>query len=46
MSQGYVVYYPLLILGCVGFRVGLASGRVVRRRYSELELRRIRALDA
>jgi len=45
-SQPYAVYYPLLLLGalCVVIPAGLF--RSIRKRYEEIELRRMRAMDA
>jgi len=45
-SQPYEVFYPLLIVGIVCSTVPLLSLRTLRQRYEELELRRMRALDA
>lgn len=45
-AQPYAVYYPLLLAGAIGLGVGLGILRVVRRRYQEIELRRMHALDA
>jgi hypothetical protein len=45
-SQPYEVFYPLLIVGFVCGTVPLFSLPALRRRYEELELRRMRALDA
>ncbi len=44
-SQPYAVYYPLLLLGflCVVIPAGLF--RAIRKRYEEIELRRMRAMD-
>jgi hypothetical protein len=45
-SQPYAVYYPLLLLGglCVVIPAGLF--RSIRKRYENIELRRMRAMDA
>jgi hypothetical protein len=45
-SQPYAVYYPLLLLGflCVVIPAGLF--RSIRKRYEDIELRRMRAMDA
>jgi hypothetical protein len=45
-SQPYAVYYPLLLVGflCVVIPAGLF--RSIRKRYEDIELRRMRAMDA
>jgi hypothetical protein len=45
-GQPYEVYYPLLLLGGIGAAVGFCLPRSVSKRYEELELRRMQALDA
>jgi hypothetical protein len=45
-GQPYVVYYPLILLGTIGASLGFALPRSLSRRYEELELRRMQALDA
>jgi hypothetical protein len=45
-SQPYEVYYPLLLLGGIAAAVGFFVPRVVSKRYEDLELRRMQALDA
>ena len=45
-SQPYEVFYPLLLLGLVCATLPLFLIGTVRRRYEELELRRMRAQDA
>jgi hypothetical protein len=45
-SQPYAVFYPLLLVGILCSVVPLFSLRSLRRRYEEVELRRMRALDA
>jgi hypothetical protein len=45
-DQPYAVYYPLLLLGTIGASLGFALPRSLSRRYEELELRRMQALDA
>jgi hypothetical protein len=45
-GQPYAVYYPLILLGTIGASLGFALPRSVSRRYEELELRRMQALDA
>ncbi|MHC4618664.1 MAG: hypothetical protein ACYTEQ_13035 [Planctomycetota bacterium] len=46
LSQPYGVYYPLLLLGCVCTVVPILARRSVRRRFEEIELRKIKAMDA
>lgn len=43
--QPYSVYYPCLIIGVLGVGLPLSLLRGVRRRFTELELRRMQALD-
>jgi len=45
-AQPYEVFYPPLIVGIVGSTVPLFTLPTLRRRYEELELRRMQALDA
>lgn len=45
-SQPYAVYYPLLLLGGIAAVVGFFLPRSVSKRYEDLELRRMQALDA
>lgn len=45
-SQPYEVYYPLLLLGSIAATVGFSLPRSVSKRYEDLELRRMQALDA
>jgi hypothetical protein len=45
-GQPYAVYYPLLLLGGIGAALGFTLPRSMSRRYEELELRRMQALDA
>lgn len=45
-SQPYAVYYPLLLGGIIATAVSLGVRKSVRRRYEELELRKMKALDA
>ena len=45
-SQPYEVYYPLLLLGGIAATVGFFLPRSVSKRYADLELRRMQALDA
>lgn len=45
-GQPYAVYYPLLLGGGIALPMSLFASRAVRRRYQEIELRRMRALDA
>lgn len=44
--QPYSVYYPLLLLGGIGLGVSVMHLRTARRKYSEIELQQIAALDA
>jgi len=44
--QPYEVYYPLLLLGGIAATVGFFVPRLVSKRYEDLELRRMQALDA
>jgi hypothetical protein len=43
--QPYAVYYPLLLLGALGALLGFALRPTLVRRYEQLELRRMQALD-
>ena len=45
-SQPYEVFYPLLLVGIICSIVPPFSLRALRRRYEEVELRRMQALDA
>ena len=45
-SQPYAVYYPLLLTGGLSSVSPAALLRIVRKRYEDLELRRMSALDA
>jgi len=45
-DQPYAVYYPLLLLGGIAATVGFLLPRSVSKRYEDLELRRMQALDA
>lgn len=45
-SQPYAVWYPLLLTGAIAAVLGLALRPVLRRRYQDLEERKMRALDA
>jgi hypothetical protein len=44
-SQPYVVYYPLLLIGFLATVISLGVRPSIRRRYEEIELRRMRAHD-
>ncbi|MBI1893879.1 MAG: hypothetical protein HYS14_07210, partial [Candidatus Rokubacteria bacterium] len=44
-SQPYAVYYPLLLIGLIGSVLPAALLRTIRKRYEEMELRRMRAMD-
>jgi hypothetical protein len=44
-SQPYAVYYPLLLIGFLATVVPLGLRPSIRRRYEEIELRRMRARD-
>jgi hypothetical protein len=45
-GQPYDVVYPLLLIGTLTAALGFGLPRTLSKRYEELELRRIRALDA
>ena len=45
-GQPYQVYYPLVLLGGIGGAAGFVLPRSLSKRYEELELRRMQALDA
>ena len=45
-SAPYQTYYPLLLLSAIALTVPAFSLPGVRKRYEEIELRRMRALDA
>ena len=45
-GQPYQVYYPLVLLGSIGGAAGFVLPPSLSKRYEELELRRIQALDA
>ena len=44
-SQPYAVYYPLLLIGFLVTVIPLGLRPSIRRRYEEIELRRMRAHD-
>ena len=44
-SQPYAVYYPLLLIGFLAVVIPLGLRPSIRRRYEEIELRRMRARD-
>jgi hypothetical protein len=44
-SQPYAVYYPLLLLGVLGTVIPLGLRPFLKRRYQDLELRRMQAMD-
>jgi len=46
VGQPYAVYYPLLLLGTISAGLGFSLPRSLIKRYEELELGRMRALDA
>ena len=46
VGQSYAVYYPLLLIGVISAALGFSLSRSMYRRYEELELRRMQALDA
>jgi hypothetical protein len=46
LAQPYAVYYPLLLMGLICALLGTGLVRTVRKRYDELELRKMRAMDA
>jgi hypothetical protein len=46
MGQPYAVFYPLALLGTISVALGFSLPRSLSKRYEELELRRMQALDA
>jgi hypothetical protein len=46
LGQPYAVYYPLVLVGTISAALGFSLPRSLARRYEELELRRMQALDA
>lgn len=44
-GQPYAVYYPLLLFGAIGTALGFSLPRTLARRYEDVELRRMQALD-
>ena len=46
IGQPYAVYYPLLLLGVLGVAVPVGSLIAFRKRYEQLELRRMSAFDS
>ncbi len=46
MSQPYCVYYPFLLVGIICLAVGTGVVHTVRKRFDELELRKMSAMDA
>jgi hypothetical protein len=44
-GQPYEVYYPLALLGSISTALGFSLPRALSKRYDDLELRRMRALD-
>lgn len=46
LGQPYAVYYPLLLFGGISAALGFSLPRSLRRRYEDLELRRMQAFDA
>ncbi|HSC26995.1 MAG TPA: hypothetical protein VLD67_06950 [Vicinamibacterales bacterium] len=45
-GQPYAVYYPLLLFGAISTAIGFSLPRTLSKRYEDLELRRMQALDA
>ena len=45
-GQPYAVYYPLILCGALSAALGFSLPRSLSKRYEELELRRMQALDA
>lgn len=45
-SQPYAVYYPLLLIGVIMVGVAVVTSRNLQKRYEDLELRKMRAMDA
>jgi hypothetical protein len=45
-GQPYEVYYPLVLLGAISAALGFSLPRSLSKRYEDLELRRMQALDA
>jgi hypothetical protein len=46
LSQPYAVYYPLLLCGAIFVLVLGLNYRTVRRRFEEIELRKMESMDA
>lgn len=46
LGQPYAVFYPLVLLGAISAALGFVLPRSLSKRYEELELRRMQALDA
>jgi hypothetical protein len=46
VGQPYGVYYPLALIGTISAALGFSLPRSLSKRYEELELRRMQALDA
>jgi hypothetical protein len=46
VGQPYTVYYPLILIGTISAALGFSLPRSLSKRYEELELRRMQALDA
>jgi hypothetical protein len=46
MGQGWPVYYPLLLCGVISTVVAGGMLPVIRRKYAEIELRKVGAMDA
>jgi len=46
LGQPYAVYYPLLLIGLIGTVVPAGVYPALKRRYEEVELRAMRAMDA
>ncbi|MEA1927865.1 MAG: hypothetical protein U9N73_06625 [Candidatus Auribacterota bacterium] len=44
-SQPYAVFYPLLLIGLIATVTSWGVGAIIRKRYKELELRRMTAMD-
>lgn len=45
-SQPYVVYFPLLLIGVLGTVIMGSVLPIVRKRFADVELRRMEAMDA
>jgi len=46
MSQPYAVWYPMILVGIICPALGMGLTGTIRRRYDEVELRKMAAMDA